>query len=736
MPPRASSIGRDALVLAGSFAILAAIVLVWVALDRRPPEWDHANHLERAVLCARDLGRGDFEAALDRSSFYPPLVLCSAGLVYRVLPSDALAGQLVILAFLGLGMVATYGLARRLGGGPAGLAAALLFATAPFVVFLTVRFQIDLPLAAIVAVAVWTLVESERFSRVSWSLLTGVALGLGMLTKPSFAAYVGPPLLVVLARVRGRAAWLNAAVAVVVAGVISVPWYGPRLAGLPLQIGARSFRQAAESGHPDPLTWVGLTFYPRWLLPQLGVVAVLLFLAGVAIAVRRRQGTLLVALLVPFAIVELIQNKNLRYSLPLLPIAAVVAGLAFATIPVRARWWVGVAAGIVGITQVTSTLFAVPAPVHIAALGVPSLLGSPPRLDDWRHREILGVIAGHARAHPGSSPTVSVVPNAEFFSVSNFRYYALRDGLDLHFVRAWDERPIGVDYMIVKTGDQGPTWTAEKPRRIAERLASDPHLPRVFPSIGEFTLPDGSRATVLSRDVAPVAAPAATVARAVDLAVRQALPEVARDVEGLHVGIEWDHAIQRGRVRRLVITAASASIGELRRRDVAVLRVRDVRLVVDDVLVNPYSALADGHLEILDAGRVRLDRATVTGADLQAFVRGLRRFRGASVTLETGGIVVGLRGGGPAIQARVSVVPATDRPFAIEVDRLRYAGVPVPTFLVHWVVRNYDPTPRLAARLPVPVTMGRVTVTEDAIRIASDAALRIPSAAPREVSGR
>src|SRR2546425_7047736 len=97
---------------------------MWLAIDRLPPEWVYANRLERAVLCGRGLVTGDVAAVLGRSSFYPPLVPCLAGLLFRVLPSDAAFGQIVVLAFLGLGMAATYVLARRWasGGGAAGAA--------------------------------------------------------------------------------------------------------------------------------------------------------------------------------------------------------------------------------------------------------------------------------------------------------------------------------------------------------------------------------------------------------------------------------------------------------------------------------------------------------------------------------------------------------------------------------------------------------------------------------------
>ena len=63
---------REWAVIGLGWLVLALVAATWVALDRRPPEWDHANHLERALQCARDLRAGDVRAILERSSFYPP----------------------------------------------------------------------------------------------------------------------------------------------------------------------------------------------------------------------------------------------------------------------------------------------------------------------------------------------------------------------------------------------------------------------------------------------------------------------------------------------------------------------------------------------------------------------------------------------------------------------------------------------------------------------------------------
>jgi hypothetical protein len=708
--------GREAMLVGAIFAALIAVAAVWLTLDRRPPEWDHANHLERAVACAGDLARGDLRAILARSSFYPPLVLCAAGLAYRLAPSDVATAQTVVLAFLALGMGAVYVLARGFAGAAAGVVAALVFGTAPFVVFSSLRFQLDLPLASMVALTLVVLARIDAFEPRGRSVVAGIVLGLGMLTKPPFAAYVLAPLVLTAARIRSRRAVANLTLALLIGGALSLPWYGPRLLGLAPQIASRSFKQAAESGHPDPLTAAALTLYPRWFHTQFGLVAVLLFVLGLGVAARRRHWLLLTAVVPAFGVVELLQNKNLRYTLPLLPVAAVLAGIGAGALPARPRAAVRVLLLVAGVVQVSATAFGVPH-VSLPVLDAPFVIETPPMRTDWRQREILALLARDSR---GASATVSVVPNDNFFSVSNFRYYALRDGLPLKFARAWEGEPVGIAYMVLKSGAQGPAWTAERPRRIAERFAADPHLARVFPVIGEFPLPDGSTATVRARrlDEGSTVPPAA-MARAVERAIRARLPEVARDVEGLEIRLTYDDTILRGRIGRVELRATAATVGDLTRRNAALARVRDFQVGIDDLRVNPFSAAAEGRLDPLDAGRVRIDRATILAADFAAFLRQLKGFKRASATLAQGVLFFSVSQPGPDVTAWVRLVPASDRPFAIAFERVRAGGVPLPDLLVDWVVRSYDPSLALASRLPVRLEVGRVEITPDAIHIAA-----------------
>src|SRR5439155_1101483 len=104
-----------------------------------------------------------------------------------------------------------------------------------------------------------------------------------------------------------------------------------------------------------------------------------------------------------------------------------------------------------------------------------------------------------------------------------------------------------------------------------------------------------SPATVRARraDAGPPVRSAA-MARAVERAIRARLGEVARDVVGLEIRLTYDDAILRGRIARVELRAARATVGDLTRRNAALARVRDLQIGVDDLLVNPFSAYADG----------------------------------------------------------------------------------------------------------------------------------------------
>src|SRR4030095_4896500 len=131
---------------------------------------------------------------------------------------------------------------------------------------------------------------------------------------------------------------------------------------------------------------------------------------------------------------------------------------------------------------------------------------------------------------------------------------------------------------------------------------------------------------------------------------------------------------------------------------------------------NPWSAL-EGRLDPLDAGRGRFGSVTLALAGLQVFVASLPRFHRSVVAADAYALLVTMRQAGPDVSARVRLQSAADRPFSLVAEHVRVGGVPVPDLLVNWVIRNSDPSARIAARLPFPVELGRISVSGEALRI-------------------
>src|SRR5438046_1012234 len=94
----------------------------------------------------------------------------------------------------------------------------------------------------------------------------------------------------------------------------------------------RAVTHGAEEGKPPTLSATALAFYPTSLFMQLGVLATALLLAGIVVALMRRDGFVVVAFVAPFVLFVLLRNKDLRYTLPLLPLAAVLGGMAVAAL--------------------------------------------------------------------------------------------------------------------------------------------------------------------------------------------------------------------------------------------------------------------------------------------------------------------------------------------------------------------------------------------------------------------
>lgn len=252
-------------------------------------------------------------------------------------------------------LLATARLAKRLWPDDSETAIAapwVLFAC----VFLTAIFswvQIDMLMVLCVVLAMTGLLMAARSAPAGW-LLTGVALGLGLLAKgPVVLLYVVPvALLAPLWReVTGPLCYwrwsAGLAISLVIAALIALAWVVPAV-----QAGGADYREAILWGqtasrvvrsfaHAHPfwwyLPWSGILFAPWIYLPWLW--------AGVRRSHPWQDAGLrfcLVWVVSAFLLMSLVSGKQVKYLLPLLPAFALVVARTLTRMdrrPVNTRPW-------------------------------------------------------------------------------------------------------------------------------------------------------------------------------------------------------------------------------------------------------------------------------------------------------------------------------------------------------------------------------------------------------------
>ena len=317
------------------------------------PAWDQADYLNSALDHGRALGLlsgggwQGWNALLDLSPKIPPLASLVNGTVMAVsgdAPAQA-AWALSLWHGLLLVVVAAWALelrSARREARPFALLAAGLVALAPALLDLRSDYVLELPLTAMVTLALWRLGcwwNPQRGGRWPQALAAAVACLLAVLVKQSALLVLVPVLAFValqaLRRGGGRRLQLLAGAGLILAGV--VPWLQHNWITTLGGTNRAVLESAAREGDPGPLSLEGWLWYPRLLPEQLGSVLLVVGLAGLVLLCwqwyRGASATasgrfgddpmawrwLLISLLAGWVFTCLSPNKDDRYIAPLLP---------------------------------------------------------------------------------------------------------------------------------------------------------------------------------------------------------------------------------------------------------------------------------------------------------------------------------------------------------------------------------------------------------------------------------
>ncbi|HZS49875.1 MAG TPA: glycosyltransferase family 39 protein [Bryobacterales bacterium] len=338
-----------ALLLITLFLLAADQAYAWS--NKRPPTFDDAWYLETSLYFFHQLAQGGFSAFASAYAhsfrIKAPLISVLPLPFYFLLGPGYRPAMLVNTVFLVLSSICLFLLGRRLFSPQAGLAAVIFYQTMPLSYGLSRVFMVDYGLSALVIVWLYCLAVSERLTRGSVNFLLGIVLGLGLLMKVTFPAFIAGPLLVTLLAKRRQPAtpasesfWLwrwcaeRPLAAIALPGMaVAATWYAWNLSSV--------LEYAWQGAYGRIGAAYGAGGLSRWLLAAVNQGMSVYYTVALLIAVlaaRRSaarsgpwtRGTIFVLawLIPPFLCCLVSSNREVRLALPLLPAAALLLSAA------------------------------------------------------------------------------------------------------------------------------------------------------------------------------------------------------------------------------------------------------------------------------------------------------------------------------------------------------------------------------------------------------------------------
>lgn len=215
---------------------------IWLTQNVTWTGWDKARHLTQSLAYAQTLSpvtiRSLFELMVS-DPIRPPLFPTSAAIVYALFSRSADVATMINIVYMAIALAATYGLGRKWGGQRLGLVSVAFLAFFPMFYAMSRYFYLEFALMALVALTIYLLVATDGFRRRGMSLFLGLSLGLGLLTKRTFAVFlVGPVIVIILSsgllpmlwhrlKRRPRLHWKGGMIALIGGLTLAGLWYLP-----------------------------------------------------------------------------------------------------------------------------------------------------------------------------------------------------------------------------------------------------------------------------------------------------------------------------------------------------------------------------------------------------------------------------------------------------------------------------------------------------------------------------
>ena len=208
---------------------------LWVYRHGGPLDIDEAGYLGISLTDYFGFlrhGLTGFFWAVEAPGIQAPLTTALTGLALLITGPHIFTGFVVMTLFGMATISATYFLGENVGGSIVGLVAALLVAASPPIVMYSRSFIFALPLTFNTIMALLSLIRSNRFTNTFWSLIFGIFCGFMPLSRTMAIAFLpglifGAAVYLLADKSALKRKIFNFIFAIIVGAIIALIWFWP-----------------------------------------------------------------------------------------------------------------------------------------------------------------------------------------------------------------------------------------------------------------------------------------------------------------------------------------------------------------------------------------------------------------------------------------------------------------------------------------------------------------------------
>lgn len=689
--------------------------ILWFFLGHKPLHWDSADHLSFSLDTYKVLKSSTSFSALlinllDVSWYYPPLVYWASIPFYAVAGTGEFAGFLEMTFFLSLLVVSVYQIGKRTYNAETGLFAAFCIGMFPITLQYGREYMLDLPLAAMCAATVYSLVRTNDFSSRNNCIKFGVMFGLGMLTKWTFILFLAPPILYFLiegfrkATKKYRIA-MNFLFAVIVSLVISLPWYMRNI----VQILSNRLNEL-ERGD---LSLIENIFYYLSIIPsQISYLLVLLFIAAIIVffksnfAFHRKLS--LYWFIGSYALITFIPFKLPRFSIPLLiPLSLLLSAIVFfGEQEARKR----------KLFALTFIIIAIINFLLFSFVKIPYVFdGYPERKISWHNDEIIKLINDDKASDKKGKVNLRVFSREDNLNPSTLAYYSNLNNAGINVLGA-DGFPFFTDYYI----------EAVRIRGESEGHINPPAYNPTFKEMKSFTTGNTFIILYKSKQDVNYSLPYDSLKLKLSLSASDFFNRYIYSSEKIECKVitEDSSSIFRGKIKSLKISCVGGNTSTKLFRgfqyinssadsltNSKLLPFTNFEFELNNVEFNLNPLIQSGKFELLSALEYKITSLEITNKNLEEFLWK----KNAAPVVEINNNIIEIKNGDKFDEVSFLISEKNSVP-EFHITNGKFFGISLPSFIINYMFSKYNPVFKGTAAI-TDFRTGKITFSQDKISI-------------------